>query len=159
MNVRALSDWKAIRLARVLDPTGDAPPAGPIHSGFTRRRFARTAFGAGAAIGLSSRLWNPRLAKGAGSFTPVPIPGGSPFVGGYHVFGPAAFDPIDAEPATITNMDGNVGLAYVSGMVTQTNTRTGQTMRLAFNDSDMRFMQGVFRDADGRVHQGAFAFV
>jgi hypothetical protein len=96
----------------------------------------------------------------AASFAPVPIPGGSPFLGGaYHVFGPAAFDPIDAEPITITNLNGFVGLAYISGMVTQTNTRTGEVLRLPFVNSDMRFMQGDFRGTDGRVHQGAFAFV
>jgi len=69
----------------------------------------------------------------AASFAPVPIPGGTPFLGGaYHVFGPAAFDPADAEPATITNLDASVGLAYVSGMVTQTNTKTGDVQRLPF---------------------------
>ena len=70
-----------------------------------------------------------------------------------------SIDPIDAEPATITNMDAAVGLAYVSGMVTQTNNKTGEVMRLPFVDSDMRFMKGVFRGTDGRVHRGAFAFV
>jgi hypothetical protein len=44
-------------------------------------------------------------------------------------------------------------------MVTQTNTKTGEMVRLPFVDSDMRFMQGVFRGTDGKVHQGAFAFV
>jgi len=91
---------------------------------------------------------------------PVPIPGGSPALGGgYHVFGPAAFDPIDAEPVTITNLNASVGLAYVSGMVTQTNTKTGEMVRLPFVNSDMRFMQGVFLGTDGKVHPGAFAFV
>jgi hypothetical protein len=41
----------------------------------------------------------------------VPIPGGSPFFGGaYHVFGPNATDPTDAEPFTITNLNGFVGV-------------------------------------------------
>jgi hypothetical protein len=127
----------------------------------SRRQFARTAVGT-SVIGtsLGSGLWKPGLAEASASFAPVPIPGGSPVLGGsYHVFGPAAFDPIDAEPTTITNLSGFVGLAYVSGMVTQTNTKTGETLRLPFVDSDMRFMQGVFRGTDGRIHQGAFAFV
>jgi hypothetical protein len=68
-------------------------------------------------------------------------------------------DPIDAEPSTITNLNGFVGLAYISGMVTQTNTKTGATARYPFQNSDMRFMQGNFRGTDGRVHQGAFALV
>ena len=75
------------------------------------------------------------------------------------MFGPAAIDPIDAEPISITNIDASVGLAYVSGMVTQTNTKTHEVRRLPFVDSDMRFMQGVFRGTDGNVHPGAFAFV
>jgi hypothetical protein len=94
------------------------------------------------------------------SFAPVHIPGGSPVLGGaYHVFAPASVDPIDAEPITITNLNGFVGLAYLDGMVTQTNTETGEVLRLPFLASDMRFMQGNFRGTDGRVHQGTFALV
>jgi hypothetical protein len=90
----------------------------------------------------------------------VPIPGGSPVLGGsFHVFGPNLIDPIDAEPITITNFNGFVGLSYTSGMVTRTNTQTGETLRLPFIGSDMRFMQGVFRGADGRIHDGTFALV
>ena len=72
--------------------------------------------------------------------------------------GQAAFDPIDAEPATITNLDASVGLAYVSGMVTQTNTKTDEVVRLPFVNSDMRFMQacsvartGKFTEAFARI--------
>jgi hypothetical protein len=78
------------------------------------------------------------------------------------VFGPTpdgSFDPIDAEPSTITNFNGFVGLAYISGTVTRTNTATGEVLTLPFVDSDMRFMKGVFRGTDGRLHHGAFAFV
>ena len=149
MNVRALSDWKARGLARI-----QQTPAT-----ISRRRFTRVAAGTALAGATGSRLWNPAPADAA-TFAPVPIPGGTPALGGsYHVFGPAAFDPIDAEPATITNMNGFVGLAYLSGMVTQTDTTTGQVSRYPFVGADMRFMQGVFRGTDGRVHQGAFAFV
>jgi len=108
-------------------------------------------------------LWKADQAE-AGSFAPVPIPGGSPVLGGsYHVFGPGpagvGIDPIDAEPSTITNLNGFVGLAYINGMVTQINTKTGATTRYPFRDTDMRFMQGNFRGTDGHVHQGAFALV
>ncbi len=75
------------------------------------------------------------------------------------MFGPAAFDPVDAEPSTITNLNGFVGLAYISGMVTQTNTKTSQKARYPFVNSDMRFMQGNFRGTDGRIHQATFAFI
>src|SRR5205814_4162104 len=133
-------------------------PAPHLPVPISRRQFARTAAGSAVAA-VGSRLWTPSLVEAA-SFAPVPIPGGSPVLGGaYHVFGPAAFDPIDAEPATITNLNAAVGLAYLNGMVTQTNIKTGDVVRLPFLNTDMRFMQGVFRGTDGKVHQGAFAFV
>ena len=159
MNFRALPDWKATRLTSVSDSTHPDIPTGRLSAPVSRRQFALTAAGSAFAAAIGSELWNPSLVEAA-SFAPVPIPGGSPALGGaYHVFGPAAFDPIDAEPITITNLNAFVGLAYVSGMVTRTNIRTGEVVRLPFVDSDMRFMQGVFRGTDGKVHQGAFAFV
>jgi hypothetical protein len=159
VNFRALPGQKATSLTSVPDLTHhDVPTRRPPVS-VSRRQFARTAAASAFAAAVGSRLWTPSLAEAA-SFAPVPIPGGSPALGGaYHVFGPAAFDPADAEPVTITNLNAAVGLAYVSGMVTQTNIKTGEVVRLPFVDSDMRFMQGVFRGTDGRVHQGAFAFV
>ena len=75
------------------------------------------------------------------------------------MFGPGLFDPIDAEPSTITDFNGFVGLAFISGTVTRTNTKTGEVRTLPFVNSDMRFMDGVFQGTDGRTHQGAFAFV
>ena len=68
-------------------------------------------------------------------------------------------DPVDAEPATITDFNGFVGLAYISGTVAQTNPATGEVRRLPFVNNDMRFMKGVFRGTDGQIHQGAFALV
>jgi hypothetical protein len=129
--------------------------------GMSRRQFGRLAANTvaiGAALGTG--LWKPGLAYASRSGEAVPIPGGSPFLGGsFHVFGPAAFDPIDAEPATITDFNGFDGLAYISGTVTQTNTATGEVRTLPFVESDMRFMKGVFIGTDGRTHQGAFALV
>lgn len=155
MNIRCLPDWKANGLTRIPQSTENDHPVLRL----SRRQFARAAAGTAFAGAVGSRLGRLGHVEAA-SFAPVPIPIGSPALGGaYHVFGPAAFDPIDAEPVTITNMNGSVGLAYVSGMVTQTNTKTGEALRLPFVDSDMRFMQGVFRGTDGQVHQGAFAFV
>ena len=146
MNIRALSDWKPEGLARTLHHTATR---------ISRRQFARITGGTALAGALQ-----PAISGASGSFAPVPIPGGSPVIGGaYHVFGPAAIDPVDAEPSSITNHNGFVGLAYPSGMVTRTNTKTGDIQRYPFLDADMRFMEGVFRGTDGRVHQGAFAFV
>jgi hypothetical protein len=159
VNFRALQGRKPASLTSGPDSTRHEVPARRLPVPISRRHFARTAAGSAFAAAVGSRLWTPSQVEAA-SFAPVPIPGGTPALGGaYHVFGPAAFDPIDAEPVTITNLDASVGLAYVSGMVTQTNTKTGEVVRLPFVDSDMRFMQGVFRGTDGKVHPGAFAFV
>jgi hypothetical protein len=55
----------------------------------------------------------------------VPVPGGSRAHGGaFRIFGPGLVDPPDAEPSTITDFDGFVGLAFLSGTVTRTNTTT-----------------------------------
>ena len=128
----------------------------------TLRRFVGTAAGTAVLGGaLGAGLLRPGLAAPKMSFGPVPIPGGTPLPGGsFHVFAPGPnLDPIDAEPITITNFNGFVGLAYLDGMVTQTNTKTGEVLRLPFLASDMRFMQGDFRGTDGRVRQGTFALV
>jgi hypothetical protein len=50
------------------------------------------------------------------------------------LFGPTpdgSFDPIDAEPITITDFDGFVGLAYIDGTVQRTNKHTGEVRTLA----------------------------
>lgn len=159
MNLHALPGWKASSLTTVPRSSQHDIPTHRPQVPVSRRQFARTAAASAFVATVGARLWAPHLVEAA-SFAPIPIPGGTPALGGaYHVFGPAAFDPIDAEPTTITNLNAAVGLAYVSGMVTQTNIKTGEVVRLPFVDSDMRFMQGVFRGTDGKVHQGAFAFV
>jgi hypothetical protein len=56
-------------------------------------------------------------------------------------------------------MNGFVGLAYISGMVTQTDVTSGQQTRYPFLNADMRIMQGNFRGTDGRIHQATFAFI
>jgi hypothetical protein len=100
------------------------------------------------------------VGRGASGARARPHPWRDPVLGGaFHGFGPGLIDPVDAEPATITDFNGFVGLAYVSGTVTRTNTATGEERTLPFVNSDMRFMKGVFRGTDGRIHHGAFAFV
>ena len=96
-----------------------------------------------------------------GEVAPVPIPHGSPQLpgGAFHVWAPAAFDSVDAEPATITDFNGLVGLAYTSGMVTRRRRSTGETVQLPFLDADMRFMQGEYRAIDGRVRRGTFGLI
>lgn len=160
MNYRAISAMQASIPTRV-QPANSTTPISDVRPGLSRRQFTRTAAGtAVVSATLGSALWTPAVAAPKGAFAPVPIPGGSPFLGGsYHVFGPAAFDPVDAEPITITNFNGFAGLAYVSGMVTQTNTKTSEKARYPFVNSDMRFMQGNFRGTDGLIHQATFAFI
>jgi hypothetical protein len=135
----------------------------PWQHPLSRRRFIRTAVGAlGVGTALGTGLWQPRLVQAQPTPEPVPIPGGSPVLGGeFHVFGPGFpdFDPPDAEPSTITDFIGFLGLAYISGEVTRTNTVTGEVRTLPFVNNDMRFMQGLFRGTDGDLHQGTFAFI
>jgi len=148
------------RASRVNSPYAQANH-GP--KGLSRREFVRTTAGvvaAGAVAGTG--LWRPSLAYGAAfaSSDPVPIPGGTPGLGGaFHIYAPAAIDSIDAEPITITDFNGFVGLTYLSGTVTRRNRVTREVVELPFLGADMRFMHGIYRGADGRIRQGTFGFV
>ena len=160
MNVRAISAWKAASLTTGHNANHTPAAFGELRTAISRRQFTRNAAGTAIMGATLGSLWRPGLAEAKSSFAPVPIPGGTPALGGsYHVFGPAAGDPIDAEPSTITNFNGFVGLAYISGMVTQTNVQTGEKLRHPFLESDIRFMKGEFRGTDGRLHQGTFALI
>lgn len=125
----------------------------------TRRQLLQAAAATAAlTVGASCVRAEPHQADAP--LAPLPIPGGTPSLAGhFHVFGPQQADPADAEPATITDFKGVIGLAFLKGTVTRTNTQTGAVRTLPFLNTDMRFMKGVFRGTDGRQHQGAFAFV
>ena len=126
----------------------------------SRRQFFRTTGAVLLGAALGSELWRPGSVAAHGTHDPVPIPGGTPILGGaFHVFGPGVIDPDDAEPSSITDFNGFVGIAFISGTVTRTNTATGEVRTLPFIESDLRFMQGVFRGQDGNMHQGAFGFI
>jgi hypothetical protein len=134
--------------------------------GMSRRQFLKRTgavlLGATLGTALGSKIWPVSLASAHNNHEPVHIPGGTPLLGGgFHLFGPGFpnFDPPDAEPASITDFNGFIGLTYANGMVTRTNTQTGEVRRLPFFGSDMRFMKGIFRGTDGEIHNGAFAFV
>lgn len=160
-----LSDFAtgAIPIAPHMERCGIGPPAreNRWQRAMSRRQFGRTVTAAtlaGAALGVG--LHRPGWASAHGSHDPRPIPGGTPVLGGaFHVFGPGIIDPIDAEPSSITDFNGFVGIAFISGTVTRTNVKTGEVRALPFVDSDMRFMKGVYRGLDGQMHQGGFAFV
>ena len=125
----------------------------------SRRQFIRTSVGATGAV-LSSGLWFPALAHANGDdhVAPRHIPGGiQPFGPGpevFHVFLPGHA----AEPSTIFDFKGFIGLAALQGTGTGTNTDTGATTPLLF-DIDNRFMKGVYIGVDGEKHSGTFGFM
>jgi hypothetical protein len=169
MNMRDIPTWEFISKANAhRHAHSHTDHAHFWQRAMSRWQFARAVAGT-AVVGatLGAGLWRPERAVAHRSHKhqshePTPIPGGTPLLGGsFHVFGPGLIDidPIDAEPSTITDFNGFVGLAYISGMLTRTNTATGEERTLPFVNSDMRFMKGIFRGTDGRMHQGAFALV
>jgi hypothetical protein len=160
MNLERIAASRRILATRTTSalatPVHELPPPRAV----SRRQFVRSSAGAvvaGAALG--SGILRPSVAHAFENADPVPIPGGTPLLGGgYHVWAPGG-DPIDAEPITITDFNGFVGLAYISGMVTRRNRKTNAVDILPFNGADMRFMQGVYRGQDGRVRRGAFGLI
>src|SRR5437899_4979487 len=80
---------------------------------FWRRQFIQTGGAVAAVIGAG--VLRPPVLHAAAPDDPLPIPGGTPAVGGaFHFYGPTpdgSLDPIDAEPSSITNLNGVVGLA------------------------------------------------
>jgi hypothetical protein len=162
MNFRDIPSWEFV--SKIFSHGHNHGHSGHAHlwqRAMSRRQFTRTAAGAaafGAALG-SGLSW-PGLVSAHKAQEPKPIPGGTPTLGGaFHVFGPGVLDPPDAEPSTITDFNGFIGLAFINGTVTRTNTVTGEVRTLPFVNSDMRFMKGVFEGTDGRIHHGAFAYV
>lgn len=155
---RSIIQTNAGKLPHVV-PRDDSERSAPRP--VSRRQFVRTSAGAvvaGAAIG--SGILRPSVAHAFAAGDPVPIPGGTPALGGgFHVYAPGAIDPVNAEPITITDFNGFVGVAYITGTVVRRQKSTGQTSVLPFIGADMRFMQGVYRGADGRVQRGAFGFI
>ena len=94
---------------------------------------------------------------------PLPIPGGftnptgGPFIH-FNFPGPADAAPIFGnEPSTITDFNGDIGVAHVNGTGTGTDA-TGATSTLYFT-VDVRFMRGVYQGVDGNLHQATFAEV
>ncbi len=125
----------------------------------SRRQFMTAAAGATGVV-LGSGLWIPAVAHASGGddVAPRPIPGGiQPFGPGtevFHVFLPGP----TAEPSTIFDFNGFIGIAEIQGTGTGTDTSTGATTSLLF-DTDTRFMQGVYIGVDGKKHNGTFAFI
>jgi hypothetical protein len=123
----------------------------------SRRQFFQTTAGITGLVLGASLL--PPLAPvlfashGGSTVLPNPIPGGFTAFGHlFHFFLPAS----GAEPSTITDFNGIVGVANVGG--TGTGTDSGVSSSLIF-DADCRFMSGAYVGVDGKVHHGAAAFV
>jgi len=162
MNFRDIPPWEFVSKAGAhRHDHGHPGHANFWQRAMSRRQFTRAAASAAAfGAALGSGLSLPGLVSARQSFEPKPIPGGTPFlVAAFHLFGPGLIDPADAEPSSITDFNGFVGLAFISGTVTRTNTKTGEVRTLPYVNNDMRFMKGVFKGTDGRTHKGAFAFV
>lgn len=115
----------------------------------TRRTFLKVG-AASTAVIATTGVFSTRSAARSGTPTPVPA---NPAFGGLHIYGvnPAM------EPSAITNFHGQVGAAVIDG--TGTWKVAGKAPETLLFDTDMRFMQGVFRGTDGRDHKGTFAFV
>ena len=129
-----------------------------MHTIVSRRRLGFGALGA-TLIGSGTAAANDRPDRRQlpWTFAPVPIQGGTAGFGpsgAYHVFGGPG-----QENSTISNFNGSIGNALISGNVTRTNVRTGQQEYFPFNTANMRFMTGTFKGTDEEEHPGTFAFV
>ena len=121
------------------------------HQHFSRRLF----MAGGAALGTGLLLPGQVFAGPPPTGGPNPTPHFRT-VGGlnFHTGGP--FGPgIDA--SSITDFNGFLGVSDVRGTGLATNP-DGSTETLLY-DTDMRFMDGVYRDTNGNVQQGTFGFV
>jgi hypothetical protein len=128
----------------------------------SRRHLLRSAAGA-AGLVLGANVWSARAADDCPE--PKPITGGSDFLGNgtiFHVLAPgypdSGADPATNNPSVITDLNGDIGLAYVRGAGTHTDKTTGATSYLPF-EVDLRFMEGEYVGVDGKRHHGAFALV
>src|SRR6185503_11983730 len=92
---------------------------------FLRGASAATVLGGAVASGLVLPRFAEAAAPGVGDV--VPVPGGT-ILPGYHVNAPPD------DPSSVFNLQGNVGLAFINGQVTERNTKTGASRVLPFTD-------------------------
>lgn len=150
----------------------DAPVTPPTHrhihghvQSLSRRQFLqRTAGGAvigAAAVGAAGLRPGLVSATGPGLANVIPIPTTVEFFPGVesHIMGPPFLGGPDADPSTVYNFEGKAGIAFVSGMVSRRNRRTGEVRSLPYLFNDMRFMQGRFKGRNGHVRDATFAFI
>ena len=121
--------------------TGMSRPAAGFGRGRVRRRRdpRYAADRAGPAL-AARRAGDPR-----------PIPGGTEFLGpGTELF--HAFEPGAGEPNSITDFNGFVGVAHITG------TGAGANAGLSF-DVDNRFITGEYIALNGRHSKATFGFL
>jgi len=135
------------------------------HGSVTRRQFLQA-----GAIALAAGLapLDAVAANGRPAADPRPTWYGTQFLGPsgplFHAQAPGYpipdtdTDPATHDPATITDFNGFVGLAYVGGQGTHHDHGTGQTTTVYW-EVDMRFMVGEYIGKDGRHNHGTFGFV
>jgi len=111
----------------------------------SRRQFIGGGAAAGAAIGAGLLTPLGALADARTTASAKPIP---PHLGPFAVWLPGPKE----EPSTITDFNGVVGIAHITG------EGTGSDGGDHF-DVDLRFMDGVFVGTDGAIHQGTYGFV
>jgi len=122
-----------------------------------------TAGAAGGVLLSSSFLSTSRAAL---PVAPQPIPGGLQFLFPdptvFHVEAPgypgSGLLPATNDPSVITDFNGYVGVAYLTGMGTHTDRTSGKVSRLPF-EVDLRFMKGVYVGTDGKSYDGTFGFI
>jgi hypothetical protein len=128
----------------------------------SRRRFlGAAALASGAALGGDLWLAGVAHAAPAGTGTPRPIPTGiQPFGPSgplFHVHAPPESETrANDDFSTITDFDGVVGLAHVTGTGIGVTGGVSKSLTYAV---DNRFMVGEFVGTDGRLHRGTFGFV
>ena len=152
-----------------------------MSTGFSRRRFMRTAAGS-TAFALGPKFTSPaRAADGQddddhrhGETTPAPkpIPGGTDLSGFgltppfdfIHVHAPGeqgkvlpytgvVLEGLDVEPITITDFDGFSAVAFHAGQARGSN---GKLYNL---ETDFRVMTGKYVAVDGATRHGNFALI
>jgi hypothetical protein len=134
----------------------------------SRRSVLRGTAGAMLGAGLLDPKWVHAIEdnddnESGTSRDPNPIPGGVTGLAPYGIF--IHHNPLKAanglnisDPSQIRDFDGFVGLTHIQGAGTGTDTKTGNTMPLAYQ-ADMGFSKGTFVAVDGSVHKGTFVFV
>lgn len=100
---------------------------------------------------LLAALALPHDLRAQSGSDPVPIPGG------FHFFSPGpprlGYRGLNVEPSTITNFQGDVALAYLTG-----SARDAQGKRFLLT-ADMRVFRGDYVAFDGVTRRGVFGFV